>query len=216
MAALSYPLSVSDFFGRLNIASMKMHAPEPQQVDQTAGGTVLKASIGTTLWQGSISLGDDGDFDRGIEIESLMSLASRSGASFLMYDARKPFPKADPHGTILGSASPTIDSIDSDNRRLSLTGLPAGYILSTGDMIGFQYSGTYALHRIVVGGFADSAGDMGLIEVTPFISSNASAGAAVTLVRPPMKAIMKPGPDYGGANAGRIIGPGFGFIQTFG
>ena len=216
MAALTYPLPAADFWDKLRINSMRLHAPEPQQVDQTAGGTILKASMGDTLWQGTVSLADDSDFDRGTELEALMSLVSRAGASFLMYDTRKCYPKADPGGSIISGSSPTIDTIDSDNRRLSLTGLPGGYIISAGDMIGFQYSGTYALHRVVVGGLADGSGNMGLIEVTPFISANASAGAAVSLVKPLMKAVMRADPDYGAARPGRIMGPGFGFVQTLG
>lgn len=216
MAVLSYPLPVADFFGKLKVASMRMHAPEPQQVDETAGGITLKASLGTTLWQGTVSLADDGDFDRAAEVDALMSLASRSGASFLMYDARKSYPKADPNGYIISGASPTIATIDADNRRLSLEALPAGYALHPGDMLGFQYSGKYALHRVVVGGFADGSGNMGLVEVTPFISPNASTGAAVTFIKPPFKAIMRAGPDYGAASVGRVAGPGFGFIQTLG
>lgn len=216
MSALTYPLPVDDFFGQLHIGSMRMHAPEPQQVDRTAGGTMLKASMGDTLWQGSVSLVDDGDFDRAIALEGLMSLASRAGASFLMYDARKPYPKADPGGHIVSGYAPTIGTIDSDNRRLTLAGMPPGYIMSAGDLIGFQYSGIYALHRVVVGGMADAAGDTGLIEVTPFISTNATTGAAVTLVRPTIKAIMQPDPEYGGADAGRVMGPSFGFVQSLG
>lgn len=205
--ALSYPLSTSDFWDKLKIASMQMHAPEPQQVDQTAGGTILKASMGATIWQGTVSLPDDGDFDRAIELEGLMSLASRAGASFLMYDARKPFPKNDPDGSAVSGASVTISLISSDRRTLSFSGLPIA--LAAGDMIGFQYSGIYALHRVVVGGSASA-------EVTPPVSENATTGAAVTLAKPLMKAIMRPSPDYGAARAGRVMGPGFGFVQTLG
>jgi hypothetical protein len=217
MAALTFPLSVASFFGKLRVQDVRFQDVEPQQVDRTANGTVLKASLGEPVWRGTVRLANDANFHRGAETEALLSLASRAGASFLIYDPRKSFPKLDPTGSILGATVPSLSAIDADRRRLSLSGLPSGYTMSPGDLLGWQYGSSpvrYAYHRIVVGAVANGSGNTGLMEVTPTIPVAATAGAAVSLIRPVMKAVMQPDPDYGGGGRRGVLGASFGFSQT--
>lgn len=216
MAALTFPLALNAFFDTLDIADVTFEAPEPINMSRTAGGEVIKSSLGPALWQGSVSLlpGSPEDI---AAIEALLSLVGRPGASFMVYDPRKSGPRADPTGSILGASTPTLESVDADMRRLSIEGLPNGYVLSPGDMLAFTYGSNptrYALHRIIVGATADGLGVTPLFEVTPMIRTGATAGAAVTLVKPACKAVLKDAASYGGGQFGVSSGPSFEFIQT--
>lgn len=216
--ALSSPLGVAQFWEKLQrIARVRFWPREVSRVDRTAGGVVLKASLGNTVWMGSLELRDDPLWDRAAEIDALISVASRPGMAFLAYDPRKPYPAADPDGSILGVSSPQIASLDANNREMTLSGLPAGYVLTAGDMIGWQYGSSptrYALHRLVTGATADGTGTTPAFEVTPFIQPGVSVGTAVTLVKPVMKAVLDVEPQFGGAVPGVVEGARFEFVQT--
>lgn len=216
--ALSSPLSLAQFWDKLQrIARVQMAPYEPARIDRTAGGVVLKASLGEAVWRGTVTLHDDPLWDRAAEVEALIALAARPGMAFLIFDPRKPYPAADPDGSILGAAVPQIAALDANARELSLDDLPAGYVLTPGDLIGFEYGSSptrYALHRLVSGATADGAGAAGPVEVTPPIRPGATTGTAVSLVRPVMKAVLEPDPQYGGAVPGLTQGASFGFVQT--
>lgn len=216
MAALTFPLALSAFFDTLEIADVTFEAPEPMNASKTAGGEVFKSSLGPALWQGKVSL-LAGSPDDIAAIEAMLSVLGRPGSSFMVYDPRKPGPRYDPDGSILGASTPAINTLDADRRRLAISGLPEAYQLSAGDMLAFSYSSLptrYALHRVVVGSTADVSGITGLIEVTPMIRIGASTEAQVTLIKPACKAVLKDAASYGGGQFGVSSGPTFEFIQT--
>lgn len=216
--ALASPLTTAQFWDKLQrIAQVQVWLNEPARIDRTAGGVVLKASLGAAVWRASLTLYDDPLWDRAAEVEALIALAARPGMAFLAYDPRKPYPASDPDGSVLGAAVPQISALDANNRELSLSDLPAGYVLTPGDLIGFEYGSSptrYALHRLVSGATADGTGAAGPVEVTPPIRPGASTGTAVTLVRPVMKAVLEPDPQYGGAVPGVVQGARLGLVQT--
>lgn len=215
--ALTFPLAEAQFMDKVRVRVSQFWCPEPQAIDETSGGSVLKASIGEALWQGAITAAPDTDFDSEAALEALISVADRAGSTFLIHDLRKPFPAADPDGSILGTATPVIASLESNNREISVSGLPANYVLTAGDLIGWEYGSNpvrYALHRLVSGATANATGETGLFEVTPFIAP-VSIGTAIKLVRPPIKVVMRPNPSYGRARPGVSEGVEFSFVQTF-
>lgn len=218
--ALTYPLTGAQFFDRLRAAEVSFSLPDMREFSEDAGGNLFTSDHGARLWRGSVSIAPH-FHARTAEIEALVSLCLQSGASFLAYDRRREYPAIDPRGIILGSTVPVIASLDANNCELTLSGLPAGYVLTAGDHLSFTYGAAplrYALHRVVVGSVANSAGIMGPIQVDPFLRSGVAVGAAVRLVRPFCKMILSPGsyqPSSGGAN--RIsAGLAFRFQQTLG
>ncbi len=62
-----------------------------------------------------------------------------AGASFLAYDVTRGAPLFDPTGAVLGAATPTIHELLAGARELRLAGLPGGYVISSGDYLGFAY-----------------------------------------------------------------------------
>jgi hypothetical protein len=195
MPILSFPLGLDQFYDLLPIGSMRWDLPEALDVSETAGGEILTADLGTTLWSGEIDLG----FMRHAEaadVVPLINLLRRGGTSFLVADSTRPWPRLDPRGLILGNAQPTIRFISQDRRELGLDGTPPGYQLSRGDLISFTYGSNptrYALHELVESRTGFQSGIMPTFEVNPPIRAGASIGTPVQLINARCKARLVPG-----------------------
>jgi hypothetical protein len=214
--ALSYPLSYIQFLGALRVEEVTFRLSHPQEHTRLGDGTVISASLGASLWTGTIQLAQ-ANHPRHAQMEALLALMDQPGATFLCHDPRYLGPASDPTGAILGSRTVTIHSVAVTMRELRLTGLPSGYTLAAGDMLGFQYGSTpvrYALHRIVVGGTASSTGLTPMLELVPNLRAGAVAGLTVSLIRPTCKARLLPGPSYGAGRQALSRGASFEFIQT--
>jgi hypothetical protein len=214
--ALSYPLTFPQFLEALRVEEVTFRLSHPQEHTRLGDGTVISASLGASLWTGTIRLAP-ANHPRHAEMEALIGLMDQPGATFLCHDPRYLGPANDPTGAILGSRTVTVHSVASNMRELRLTGLPSGYALSAGDMLGFQYGSNpvrYALHRIVVGGTASSTGLTPMLELVPNLRSGAVAGLTVSLIRPVCKARLLPEPSYGAGRQALSRGASFEFIQT--
>jgi len=215
--AYSFPLSLTDFFDILPVQSMTFDFPEAAEVSKTQGGDLLTASLGTRLWQGKVTL-DKMVAARDAEVMAMLDVARRPGASIMISDRKRPWPRADFGGALLGAAAPKLGGISTDTRELSLYDLPAGYQLMRGDMIGFAYASNpvrYALHRVASGAIADGSGVTGMMEVSPNIRAGAAVGAPVTLLNPACKAIIVPGSvDVGTRKRTLTTGVSFQWLQT--
>lgn len=215
---LSFPLVLEDFYDRIDISVSQFHLSSPRVTDRTAGGSQVSASLGDAVWRGTFSLPRSNDGAATARRDALVAVLDHAGAAFLVYDRTKPYPSADPGGSLLGAAAPVIGGTDTGDRRLlSLTGLPGGYVLTGGDLIGWQYGAApvrYALHRLVSDVQADGEGVTPLFEVTPFLEPGAAPGTAVSLIRPVMKAVLEPDPNYGTHRRGGSEGAEFSFVQT--
>ncbi|NHQ74551.1 hypothetical protein HAT86_08750 [Roseovarius gahaiensis] len=214
--ALSYPLSYIQFLGALRVEEVTFRLSHPQEHTRLGDGTVISASLGASLWTGTIRLAQ-ANHPRHAQMEALIGLMDQPGATFLCHDPRYLGPASDPTGSILGNRTVTIHSVASTMRELRLTGLPSGYLLSAGDMLGFQYGSTpvrYALHRIVVGGTASSTGLTSMLELVPNLRAGAVAGLTVSVLQPACKARLLPEPSYGSGRQALSRGASFDFIQT--
>ena len=191
--ALSFPLSTAAFMDLLGIAEITFDAPVQVEANGTAGGEIMVAELGPMLWIGEVKLGTMANSEASVP-EVLLDLLRPPGRSFYAYDTRRPAPFADPTGAILGAATPSITVLNSNNRDLALTGLPAGYVLTRGDYLAFTYGASRALHRMVTASIAaNGAGTTTQFEVTPRIRPGALVGAAVTLIKASCKAVLVPG-----------------------
>ena len=206
MALLSFPLTLDQFFHLLPVAVAKMSPGEALEIAETGSGEILTADIGTTLWTGQIDLGKMLHAEAA-DIGPLLNILRRPGASFLVSDPARPWPRLDPKGAFLGASAPKILSVGATMRELSVEGLPAGYPLSRGDLVSFQYGASpvrHALHELVGSAIADSTGKTGLIEVNPPLRPGAAAGQALQLAWPSCKARLVPGSTETGTSSHTI------------
>lgn len=215
--AYSFPLPAAQFMDILPIELMTFDLPEVVEISRTAGGDVMAAELGTRLWRGEVRLGPM-TVDEEAEVTAMIDVLRRAAGSFLCYDARRPWPRADFQGLALAGHAPTLASVAANAREVTLGGLPAGYQIQRGDMLGFSYASAptrYAVHRAASPAAAQGNGITTLFEVSPSLRPGWAIGAAITLIRPTCKAIILPGSyDAGQRKRTTTTGVAFKFLQT--
>ncbi|MCA0202999.1 MAG: hypothetical protein LCH92_01545 [Proteobacteria bacterium] len=214
--ALSFPLPQEAFFAGLPVSECTFHLPSNLSVSRTRGGGIRTATRGVRLWTGQIVI-PPRRFAEVAGIEAQISVLSEAGRSFLAHPLPLWAPISDPSGAALAGFSPVIYALQEGGRELRIAGLPAGFALTPGDMLGWTYGSNptrYALHRLVGVAVASEAGVTPLVEVTPPIRPGVATGAAVSLVKPPVKAVLIPG--QGSKTRRRVFTDGLtlDFIQT--
>lgn len=217
--AWTYPLSLADFYDKLRIAvpGSNWKLARFDQVSGLGSGQPLTAELTSPLWTLPVRLVSM-DNDEADQIIAMLEMLCHPGKAFYFSNKKREFPAADPAGTILGNASPAIQSLDASNQRLSIGALPAGYRLTQGDMLAFDYGSAgqkrRAFHRIEESVTASSEGVTPLLEVFPHIRSGAAEGDPIMLAKPAALASIVPGSfDPGTADTVNTHGIAFDIIQ---
>jgi hypothetical protein len=218
--AVTFPMSQASFFSKLLIKTLKFDHPENVEMNTTGGGELLRADLAPMLWAGEVKFGNMTRTEAA-NAQALLDMLRGSGRSFYAYDTRRPAPLFDPTGSTLGAATVTINSLIAGGRELKLQGLPAGYKLSCGDYLAFDYGTTpvrRALHRVFSSSVtAAGTGITPNIEVTPPIRAGAAVGATVTLIKAACKAVIVPNSiDTGTTARSMNDGMSFKFQQSLG
>lgn len=213
--AITFPLAAAEWFAALPIAAMQLDPVEHVVADMTGKGEWISDDVAPMLWQGEVTLGKMLDTEAA-HASVMMDLIRPAGRLFYVYDTRRPAPKSDPLGVILGASAPVISALAASRRELSLSGLPAGYVLSRGDYLAFSYGGRRALHRIASDGVvANGAGGTPLFEVSTLIQPGATISTPVQLITPSIPVMRIPGSVTAGTSRRTVTdGLTFKFIQT--
>lgn len=191
---ITFPLALADFMDLLSVARVTMSPRESVLQSTTRGGEVLRSDIGARLWGGRIVVAPASRAQMDQQVALAETLLEAQG-SFMVARRSRHGPQADPTGAILGAAVPVILAVSIDWRDLSLAGLPAGYVLTRGDLLGFAYGTSpvrHALHRVLTTRTATGVGEITALSVTPLVRPGVTAGTPVTLVRPACKAVIVP------------------------
>lgn len=205
-----------DWWLALPIRSLDLHPVAQGEQDLTGGGEVLFSSLAPALWQGTVTLGTLLPHEAD-HAQTMLDLWSAPGRLALICDIARPAPAADPSGVLLGAATPIVAAVSFGSNTVSLTGLPAGYQLRLGDLIGWSYDGgRRALHRIAsLTVTADVSGATGPIALSTPVRAGLVPGAAVTLVRPTMAAALdRSAIERGGRLRTITTGTQFRVVQT--
>jgi len=203
---------MTDFIDSLKIAALEFRLNIPREFSRTRGGLSIPSLLGFPYWQGMASISPSYHADAAYEVD-LMRL-ERPGQVFEVYDARFNGPRADPGGVELGSASPVLAGVSSNNQSIQISGLPSGYVISPGDYVGWQNAdGTRALHRALQGATASGGGITPAFAVEGLVRPGTATGAAITLVRPTCRAIITEA-SYGRGRPLITDGASFNWQQT--
>ncbi|EKF17062.1 hypothetical protein [Nitratireductor pacificus] len=184
--ALVFPLAHADFQDTINVASAPFRLQRFEELSGLGSGQFLTGELAPPLWSASVRL-HTAFHDDGLDIQSRIDSLDGSLHSFLFYDPRTAFPRLDPEGALLAGAAPVVLSIEADNKSLRLGGLPAGYQLSSGDMLSFEYGVgpvRRTLHRLLQPALADALGETAPFEVRPHFGPGVATGGPVELIKP--------------------------------
>lgn len=190
---------MSDFYAGLRIVTQRFFLDVPTGLSRLENGQAVPFALGTPYWRGTATLQQARHAQADYEVDMMRLL--RPGETFEVFDTRFTGPRLDPEGLLLGASTPVIHTLNADNRRMRISGLPGGYALRKGDYIGWQYGSgpvRHALHRVADDVNASGGGLTPLFAVEPHIRFGASTGLAVQLVRPVCRARIVSS-DFGSA-----------------
>jgi hypothetical protein len=192
--ALTFPLDLAGLFDRLARIEATFDLGEAMLANVTGGGEVITSTHGTRLWRGRIT----GRGQAFIDLDAMtarVDLVRQAGASFLVTPSHRDGPQADPLATILGAATPEVTTVHANSRDVTISGLPAAYVLTEGDLVSFTYLASptrFALHKIVTGATANGSG-VATVELMPPLRPGHSVPFTLRLDRPRCKAVIVPG-----------------------
>jgi hypothetical protein len=175
---LSFPIDIlADFPG----LTTRFEPVPMEEVEPMRGGRQISKDIGPTLWE--------------LDVESKRLLPSElkfwkarllslQGETFRGYDKTARYPIAYPRGSWPAGGAFDGEAVlanVTDNKVVTLSGLPAGYVGSVGDTISFPYGAdSQALHMVMEAFVADGGGNSGGFEVRPHVRPGYGLGSPAT------------------------------------
>lgn len=195
--ALAFPLAFADFMALIGLEDGSFTLQRNDQVSGLGNGQPLNAELASPLWkfdgQTVAMKNDDAE-----ALAAIFELLEAPGRDFYVANPRKIGPREDKDGDILGSATPSIHSVASNNREARIKGLPSGYVLSRGDMVAVSYGPSESKRRDILRiasakVTADGDGITPLIEFSTFIRAGVAANDPVLLAPATMRAKLIPG-----------------------
>lgn len=193
MALHSWPST--DILDAIGIETCSLVLQRQRQYSQAGSGTVYRKDLGPAFWAGNYQSVPLLHADAA-QCMALLDSMEDSLSTFYGWSPQQEYPQADPDGSILGAATVTIHSVNANAKQISLTGLPAGYILTRGDMLAVDYLSPShrALYRIVDASVtANGSGVTAEFEITPRIRTGTASGDAVYLIKPAANMMIVPG-----------------------
>lgn len=212
--ALQFPLARSEFqdlFGFAGFSPLRL-----QKFEEASGlgsGQPIHAQIAPPKWVAHFAFSRMrfGLAARAVALVEALGSSNRVN----LYDPTIPFPRADPGGVVLGSAKLAVVSIGFNNRSLRIGGMPAGYVLSEGDMVSIGYRSPQRrwLGRIVESSEANGLGTSPTFEVRPALPAGIVPGDPVTL-RKAYGTFLISDFDPGRAEGLHVVGMRFSALQV--
>jgi len=214
--AASFPIPLADFLGGLPIRSIVFDLADKRGTTGLGSGEIQTYQVAPRLWTGMVTVGANRTHTIR-QVEAQVRRLQNVGSTFLVSDQSALAPYDDPDGTTLGASTPTVHTMDSNNRDLRVQGLPAGYTLQRGDLLTIVQSNHLAMHQVMTGTVtADGTGLTPLFEVTPHIRPVAAVSDAVKLAPAYCKAMIVPGSVKPAQHNPGLISDGvqFDFVQV--
>lgn len=191
MAAITFPL---DLLATFPGWSTKFELQYRQERSRTAGGRTIAKDLGSPIWRATYQ---SKEMRPNSVDEWRARLESMDGGlqTFLGYNMSRCYPILYPRGTWPTGSSFTgltasLENIQSDRKRIDVTGLPAGFKFSVGDMLQI---GDTDLHRVMNVVTASGAGTAVQVEIRPGLWPAAVIGLPVSVRKP--HCIMSIDPD---------------------
>lgn len=207
---------LTDFFDKLNILDYTMYLSDNGVTSQAESGLIQRALRGPRLWTGTITCQTHRSFASARELEALCQHVQSVGNHFLVRDKKAAYPASRVVGDGLTNAGLSIVSPIAAGHTVTLSGLPANYVLSGGDSFSYSLNGVYRLHKIALGATANASGVVTVTLVNPLTAGSLpSNGTAIQLINPRVTAQIVPGSlQLGTVGLPTTSGLSFSWIQS--
>lgn len=187
---LSYPRTDIFTVGRFN--TNKFTLMSRSEFSRQSNGVTRSKNFGSAIWIGEWG-SVERNFDNTIDLEAVLNSLEDGVRGFYAGDLRRQYPKAYPTGVFNDTG--VINSLNADTKRISLSGLPASFVITRGDYLCWNYNSNTmrALHQVMESVTANGSGLTSEFEVRPFIRPGSTTGTAVTFKKPTGVFKMFPG-----------------------
>jgi hypothetical protein len=220
--AISFPRTIPD---ELPIVGLSFFADPMMELTPLRSGRKLSVELGPTLWRGRWRA--EGLTRREYGVVAAWYDTLLSSETFLGFDKRREYPIAYSTGwgglTVGGSpfdGTATLSTVAENSREVDLGDLPAGFELTPGDYLAFDYgadASSRALHRVVAAATASGGGDV-TVEVRPPVRTGWQVeegdGRTVSLYQPAAQMIIVPGSYTEASRLGKFTDVSFEAVQT--
>lgn len=195
MAALTFPLSAEEFADLLKIESVAWNLIRAETVSPFGSGEWLTRNLAPSYFEADVSTVRM-LHPAAYAIRSLIDTLG-SSATFYLYNPAMKYPASDPTGASTGAGDGiSIKTINSDQKRIELQGLPAAFRIYPGEFIAIEYdSGRRFLVSAVEQETADGSGDTSLFEVRPHLVESIAVNDTAFLAKAGAKMKIIPGTD---------------------
>lgn len=161
-----------------------------QELSRTRGGSLRGVDHGVPIWTASFSTAQI-VVDDCVEYEARLNQLGGVIDVFLAGDTRRNMPRLYPTGVFSDTA--TIATLGGDGKSMSLTGLPAGFVLSIGDYFQVTNAGVPLLFSIMTKVTANGSGVSPVFAIAPHYDPSMTTGMAVILKNPGCWMRLEPG-----------------------
>lgn len=191
--SLSFPLSLASLADLLHLESAPWNLARNDTYSTLGSGEFIVSELAPPLWEAecrSVPL----THAAAEQIAAVLRALDGSSQAFYLYNPKMRYPQADPDGTTLGSSSVVVNTINANRKALTISGLPAAYVITVGDYLQIDYasSARRALLQVVETVTANGSGVTPEFEVRPHIRSGITTTLAVVLKNPSAKVKIVP------------------------
>lgn len=189
---MSITLPRTDIFSEHIIITDAFNLVSRQEFSRKTGGGILAKDFGRAVWSASF-VSPMLDYDDAIDLETILQSLDGAIQLFTAHDTRRPFPKAYSDG-IFGDTG-VINSINGNNKAMTISALDANFILTRGDKLSYTYGpdNILALHTVQESVTANGSGLTPEFEVRPHIPDEAVTTTAVIFKKPECFMVTVPG-----------------------
>ena len=190
--AISFPLSLANLADLLPVERADWNEFRQEATSPLGSGEFLTIDLAPPLWQADVA-SVPMPHATAEQMRARLASLNGSGQCFYLCNPVAKYPQADPTGAILGSSSVVINTIASNRKALSLSGLPAAYAITIGDYLAITYdTSRRALIQAAESVAAGGSGATAEFEVRPFLRPGITTTLAVTLAKPAAKVKIVP------------------------
>ncbi len=206
---LSSPRTLAQFFDAILWSYPKPFVLRQSSdiADREDGRTLASMSGGMSKWRFRATV-QTNVHDVAVEYQARITPVYNSILSFYAYDFRRPYPKLDPTGSIIGANAVQINSFSIANSTISLKALTATYVISMGDYIQVTWGGgLYTLLLQALETVTAVAGVTPVFQITPDLPLGIAVNDAVNLKKPSARFVITPG-SFSEGNVDRMMSDG--------